>query len=218
MADKNKNSKISGFVDVNVESPEIFGRSKSREELAEEKKEAKRIAKEKAAQAHAAARVARAAEFKKHRSDIIVLSVLAGVVLLILIGAFVVRLIQGAEAEKFDQVEGRSYFIQSAASPDMEEDRLTAVVNEVYYTRGGYLCIRMKLGNGSDVDKGVDALTVSISNKDKELIASGYSDAISDDYVVKAGDYNEYTFYVSPEYVEIKDDPLTTIYYSVTIE
>ncbi len=218
MADKNKNSKISGFVDTDVESPEIFGRSKSREELAEEKKEAKRIAREKMAANQAAARAARKEELKKHRSDIIVLSILAAVVLVILAIMLAVSLIQGAEAEKFDQVEGRSYFIQSAASPDMEEDRLTAVVNEVYYTRGGYLCIKMKLGNGSDTDKGVDSITVSISNKDKKLIASGYSDAISEDYVVKAGDYNEYTFYVSPEYVEIKDDALTTIYYSVTIE
>lgn len=218
MADKNRNSKISGFVDTDVESPEIFGRSKTREELAEEKKEAKRIAREKMAANQAAARAARKEELKKHRSDIIVLSVLAAVVLVILAIMLTVSLIQGAEAEKFDQVEGRSYFIQSAASPEMEEDRLTAVVNEVYYTRGGYLCIKMKLGNGSDEDKGVDAITVSVSNENKQLIASGYSDAISEDYIVKAGDYNEYTFYVSPEYVEIKDDPLTTIYYSVTIE
>lgn len=218
MADKNRNNKISGFVDTDVESPEIFGRSKTREELAEEKKEAKRIAREKMAAAHAAARVARKEELKKHRSDIIVLSVLAAVVVAVLAIMLAVSLIQGAEAEKFDQVEGRSYFIQSAASPDMEADRLTAVVNEVYYTRGGYLCIKMKLGNGSDVDKGVESITVSVSNEDKKLIASGYSDAISEDYIVKAGDYNEYTFYVSPEYVEIKNDPLTTIYYSVTIE
>lgn len=218
MADKNRNNKISGFVDTDVESPEIFGRSKTREELAEEKKEAKRIAREKMAAAHAAARVARKEELKKHRSDIIVLSVLAAVVVAVLAIMLAVSLIQGAEAEKFDQVEGRSYFIQSAASPDMEADRLTAVVNEVYYTRGGYLCIKMKLGNGSDVDKGVKSITVSVSNEDKKLIASGYSDAISEDYIVKAGDYNEYTFYVSPEYVEIKNDPLTTIYYSVTIE
>lgn len=218
MADKNKNSKISGFVDTDVESPEIFGRSKSREELALEKKEAKRIAREKLAANQAAVRAARKEEMKKHRSDIIVLSVLAAIVLAVLVIVLAVSLIRGAEAEKFDQVEGRSYFIQSAASPDMEEDRLTAVVTEVYYTRGGYLCIKMKLGNGSDEDKGVNALTVSVSNADKKLIASGYSDAISDDYIVKAGDYNEYVFYVSPEYVEIKDDPLTTIYYSVTIE
>ncbi len=218
MADKNKNSKISGFVDTDLESPEIFGRSKSREELAEEKKEAKRVAREKMAANAAAARAARKEEMKKHRSDIIVLSALAAVVVVVLIIVLAVSLIQGAEAEKFDQVEGRSFFIQSAASPALEEEYLTAVVTEVYYTRGGYLCIKMKIGNGSDVDKGVNAITVSVSNENKELIASGYSDAISEDYIVKAEDYNEYVFYVSPEYVEIKDDPLTTIYYSVTVE
>ncbi len=218
MADKNKRSKISGFVDTDGESPEIFGRSKTREELAEDKKEAKRIAREKQAAAQKAARAARKEEFKKHRSDIIVLSVLAAGVVVLLGVLFTVNLINGAEAEKFNQVEGRSYFIQSAASPDMEEDRLTAVVTEVYYTRGGYLCVKMKLGNGSNEDKGVNALTVSVSNENKELIASGFSDEIDSDYVVKAGDYNEYTFYISPEYVEIKDDPLTTIYYSVTVE
>lgn len=197
---------------------EIFGRSKSREEIKAEVKaqrareiaalrEARRLAKE-----------AKKAAPKESRKDLLVMGI---ILLVLLIGVGVVLGINIAKSNKellyemSDDTPG--YFYDAEATPELKDDGITAAVNQVYYTNGGHLCVYMTLGNGGDKAIRLDTLEVKISNGEtKELVASGYTAGVDDAYTVPAGGTNTYTFYIKPEHVKIADDTLETITYEIT--
>ncbi len=118
----------------------------------------------------------------------------------------------------FDRDESKAYFNDMSEMPELNEERVTAAVQQVYYTNGGYLAVKMVLANGADKLKHINSMYVEIRNGNNAVIGSGSTDQIADTYYIDAGGYNDYVFYISPEYVQIKDDPLTTIYHSITID
>lgn len=205
--------------DQTQSDPEIFGRSRSREEIKAEEKERKHRHREEMKQARKDARAARKAATTddERRVTVIMLCILAAVV----IGCGVLLAVQIAKGTKQEQFardeENYACFTDEGAQPELSDEGLTAAVNEVYYTKGGYLCVKMTLGNGLDKPQHMSALEVKISNGDTdELIASGYTQDISKNFVVAPQGFENYTFYISPEYVVIKDDPLTILTYSIT--
>ncbi len=219
LSKKENTNKITGL--QSADQPEIFGRSKTREEIkaenAEEKRRLQQAQKEARAKAKAAKRAA--VDPKKRRTDIIVLSVILGLVLVVLAVGLVSNYIKGAEEQKYDPEPSMSQFWKTDAKPQLSDKGLEAVVNRVYYTRGGYLCVVMTIGNGTAEPMHMRSLNVEIRNgQTEELIGGGYTEGISSNFTVASQDYSQYTFMISPEFVEIKDDPLSSISYSITAE
>ncbi|MBQ8682939.1 MAG: hypothetical protein IJ518_00300 [Clostridia bacterium] len=204
------------------EQLEIFGQSKSREEIKAEKRA------EKAAQ-RAAAKVA-AAEYKakkktmpkEKRTDLLaVTGILVAVVLLCGV-ALGVQFAKEKKQAKFERDETiQDYFLYTDAESELElaDDGITAAVYQAYYTNGGYLAVEMILGNGTASEQHLTAISVKLSNGDtEELIASGKTTDVSENYTIPAGGKKPYTLYISPEHVVIKDDPLSTISYTITAD
>ncbi len=212
MSDK-KDERITGLPD---QEPEIFGRSKSREEIKAELKAEKAARREALKKAYKAKRAADKAAVKEKRPELwFVLGLMAAIV----IGCGVllaIQFAQDARLETYEQDETRdTYYLDSEAMPELEDDGISAAINKVYYTKGGHLCVEMTLGNGRKFPMQMSALEVQIYNKEEELIGSGYTSKISENFRLEAGGTEPYTFYISPEYVRITDDPLTEISYSV---
>ncbi len=197
---------------------EIFGRSKSREEIKAEQKAQRARELEALREARRLAKEAKKAAPKEKRKDLLVMGI---ILLILLIGMGVVLAINISKANKellYEMSENTpGYFYDAEATPELSDDGITAAVNQVYYTNGGHLCVHMTLGNGTDKAIQMDALEVKISNGETEaLIASGYTASIDDSYTVPADGTNTYTFYIKPEHVKIADDTLETIKYEIT--
>ncbi len=211
---KQKDDKITG---LSGQEPEIFGRSKSREEIKAELKAEKAAQRAALKEAYREKRAQKEGQPKEKRPE---LWVMGGILAAIIIGAVVAMAVQfakDAKMELYEQDTTRdSYFLDADAAPELSDDGLTAAVNQVYYTKGGYLCVQMTLGNGLAQDQYMADLEVQIMDKDENLIGGGYTENIDEDYYVPANGTNSYTFYISPEHVKVNDDPLSSITYSVT--
>ena len=211
------NEKENIIEQIEDDNAEIFGRSRTREEIRAEEKAEKARKREETRQALRRAREARAAMPKEKRPE---LWIMLGILAVVVIGAVVLGIRQNLkdqQQQKYVQDEDMTYFSNEDAMPEMSQEGITAAVNEAYYTQGGYLCVKMTLGNGLETDQHLEAIEVKISNGEtEELIASGYTANVNKNYTVPAQGYNDYTFYISPEYVVIKDDSLSTITYEVT--
>lgn len=213
MSDKNE-IKVNG---VSVEEPEIFGRSKTADEIKAERRAEKAAQKAAARVQRAAAREAARNQPKAVRKDMVVIAcILAGVVLLCGI-MLAVQFAQEKEQEKFERNESMSYIVDSSATPELSEEGIKGAVTQAYYTNGGYLCVEMVLSNGLDKPQHLESILVEISNGDtEEKIASGYTDKIAETYTIPAGGTNNYTLYIAPEHVVITDDTLEKITYTIT--
>lgn len=215
---KENSRKITGLQSDENEQPEIFGRSKTREEIKAERREEKARQAEALKKARANAKAAGKEALKTtKRSDFIVLCVFLGIVILAAAVALVMQIRHDRAEQQFEPATSMSQFWKTDAKPELSEDGLTAAVNRVYYTKGGYLCVYMTLGNGTNEDLHVADLSVRIENGETNaVIGSGATDTISEEYVVPMQDYNDYYFYIAPEHVQIADDPLSSLSYSIT--
>lgn len=214
--------RIRGLNGDTGEQPEIFGRSRSREEIRAEIRAQKAQAREEAKRQLKAEREHRRAgqsSDQRRRDRWITIGVL-GLIFVVCGGLLAWQIGSDLKDEKFEKSETyTAEFVDESAQPELSEDGLTATVNRVYYTKGGYLCVQLTLGNGLDKPQHMSSLQVQLSNSDSgEQIASGYTAKISEKYVVPEQGYNTYIFYISPEYVSITDDPLESITYEITCE
>ena len=202
-----------------VDETGIFGRSKSREEIREEMKAEKKARRAAAKEARQALREQRRTEPKEPRPE---MWVMGGILALVVIGCAVavfVNFRQEKKRERFEMDDTMSsYFLAEDEEPELSAEGLKAAVTEAYYTKGGYLCVKMTLGNGSDKAKHLEDIQVELLNGDTDaLIARGFTDKVAEDYVVPANGTNTYTFYISPEHVKISNDPLTIISYNIQL-
>lgn len=202
------------------EQLEIFGRSRSREEIRAEIKAQKAQERLELKQQLKAERERRriGGDSKQMRRERWVTVGVLALILVVCGGLLAWQIGSGMKNEQYEKSETvTAEFLDADAQPELSEDGLTATVNRVYYTKGNYLCVQMTLGNGLDQPQHMSSLEVKLSNTASgELIASGYTAKISEKYVVPEQGYNTYTFYISPEYVSIKDDPLDGITYEIT--
>ena len=197
---------------------EIFGRSKSREEIKAEEKARKAKELEALREARRLAKETKKSAPKEKRKDLLVMGI---IMLVIVVGCGVALGISIDKANKalaYEMSESTpGHFVDEYATPELKDDGISAAINQVYYTNGGHLCVWMTLGNGTDKSMRLDELEVKISNADtEELIASGYTAEVDDSYVVPAGGTNTYTFYIKPEHVQITNATLENISYEIT--
>lgn len=200
-----------------AEELEIFGEHKSREQVRAEER-ARKQAEREALKAEIKARrqQKKSGTDTTRRKDILVVSIILVSIVVLCVAALALQFIQEQRQERFLQDDTReSYFYDGDATPDMSDEGITAAITQAYYTKGGYLCVQMVLGNGTASEMSLDAIEVLLTNEAEEQIASGYTADVSDDYTIEAGGTNDYTFYISPEHITIKDDPLTTIGYTI---
>ncbi len=201
-------------------APEIFGQSKSRDEIKAEEKAAKAAKRAAEKEASKALRAQKKAMPKEKRTDVMVVAgILAAVVLLCGV-ALGVQFAKEKRAARFERNEKfESWFMDADATPELADDGVTAAVYQAYYTNGGYLAVEMVLGNGTKWEQHPEAISIKLSNGETEkVIADGKTTDVSESYTIPAGENKTYTLYISPEHVLIKDDPLSTISYSITVD
>lgn len=122
-------------------------------------------------------------------------------------------------AEDGKEAAGSAHFYQVDAKPELSSEGIKVALTEVYYTKDKHLALKMCLSNGLDVDQHMVSLEVkSLTNGNGELIATGYTDAIDESFVIPAMGYETFTLYISPEYVKIDDDSLETLTYEIEIK
>lgn len=203
--------------EIPVEEFEIFGAHKSREQIKAEEK-ARRQAEREAMRRVVEQRrkEAKTGTTSSRREIVTALIALAAVVALAIVG-LVVPLSKSTKQEKFLRDETKeSYFVDSDATPDMTTGKMEGVPYEVYYTKGGYLCVKLLIGNGGDKDQVLDAVNVMIFNEDEDQVGGGYAKT-ENDLLIKAGGVEKYTFYIAPEHLSIPDDTLESIAYDVKV-
>ncbi len=154
----------------------------------------------------------------ENKKDLLVMSAILLAVLIVIGVILGVQFAKGNKEAQYEMSEENAgYFYDGEAEPALDETGVSAAVNEVYYTKGGHLCVNMTLGNGTAENRRLDSLEVSIYNgKTNKLIAGGYTEDIDKEFIVNANSYAGYTFYISPEHVKINDDTLGTIMYKIT--
>ena len=199
---------------------DIFGQSKSREEIkaeAKAEKAAKRAAEKEAAKA---LRAQKKQLPKEKRTDLMVISGILAAMILLCGVALAVQFASEKRQARFEMDDTReSYFLDTAAAPELADDGITAAIYRAFYTKGGYLAVEMILGNGTKYEQHLSAISVELRNGDDEtVIASGKTTSVSESYTIAAGKTREYTLYISPEHIKIKDDPLSTISYTITAD
>ena len=114
--------------------------------------------------------------------------------------------------------EGLTYFASEATEPEKSAEQLTSLVTQAYYTNDGSLAVQFCFANGMEKAQRLYSVKVTIKNDEDAVIAEGYTDAISDDYVIQAGGTKTLLLYMLPEHVKIANDALDTISYDITTE
>ena len=209
--------------EIRNEELEIFGEHKSREQIkAEEKvrKEKERKAMREVAKARREA--AKQGGSDASRRDVIMVSVVLAVILLLGVLALAIQFIGVQESEAFDPDEERTVFVNDEAMPEEDEEGITAALTQAYFTKGGYLCVRLRLANGTEYDHQIDTVDIVLYNTNDTVASAkvvGATEADSDEPFVVSSDANRYyEFYIAPEHVFLKDDPLSELGMTVAIE
>lgn len=122
------------------------------------------------------------------------------------------------EAYNKEPKAGMTYFVAEESEPEKSATELTSLITEAYYTNDGSLAIRFCFANGMPEAQRLLSVEVKLRNGEGVTVATGYSDDIKKGYTIPSGGTNTLLLYVSPEYVQITDDPLSTIDYDVTTE
>lgn len=204
---------------TDVEDIEIFGAHKTREQIKAEEK-ARKQAEREALRREMAARRAAAKESvgtAPRRFDVWSVVIVLAAIVVLGGAALALQFGRAAHEEQFERDDTRTeYFVAADATPEMADDGVTAAVSEVFYTKGGYLCVRMVLGNGTANPMRLDGMEVVLVNAEEQQIAGGYAD-ITSGLTIPSGGTEEYTFFISPEFITLKEDPLTTLGYTINV-
>ncbi len=143
----------------------------------------------------------------------IVMAMIAVVVVAAVVLVFTQTAGYGLEAK-----EDMTYFLDNALIPDMPEEGLGAVINEVYYTRNGGLYISMNFSNAEPTAQHPTSINLKLMNGNDEVIAQGTVTEIEEDFYIIQQGYNSYEFFIPARSVKIADDPLSEIRYEIEIQ
>ncbi len=199
---------------------------KSREQLREETLAAKQEAKRKKQEERQLAKAADGeirAEMLQDKSGLIFLLVLvAAVVLAVLLGLFWNVLFGDSQAEKDAaakaQNEELSYFMDDQVQAELSDQGIKGAITKAYYTVGGYLAVQFDFGNGMATDQHPTSVYVELANEDDTVLATGFTDAIDEEFVIEAGAHGSFFLYISPEFVKVTDDDLDQLSYTITVD
>lgn len=196
---------------------EIFGAHKTREQIKAEEKARKKAQREALRREMQARREAYHTNTAPRRHDVWTVIIVLVAIVALGVGALALRFSRESQMQKFERDENRTtYFADADATPELADDGVTAAITEVFYTKGGYLCVELVLGNGTAYPMELDALEVVLVNGEEQQIAGGWAET-SDGVVVPVKGTENYTFFISPEFITLKDDPLTTLGYTVNV-
>lgn len=196
---------------------EIFGAHKTREQIKTEEKARKKAEREAMRRELEARRAAASTQEKPQHKEILTVVLVLVVIIALGAGALIWQFHRTAQAEKFMQDDTRAtHFVVSDATPEMVADGVKAAIAEAYYTKGGYVYVRLVLGNGTNYNQELTAIDVTLYNEADQQVAGGRREETAA-VVIAAGGTAEYEFYISPEHVQITDDPLTTLGYTVNV-
>ena len=121
----------------------------------------------------------------------------------------------GVRGSKLDRDTSKGYFTRLEDEPEMSEEGIKGVVREAYYTKDGHMAVVLQLSNGLNTNHYLTFIEVELYNADGELIASGKTDQIPEDFYIQPMSTAPFTFYISPEYVELPDDDLQQLTYEI---
>lgn len=188
----------------------IFSEHKSSVEIAQERKEARAAEKERRKEER---RNRPKASMKDPGTRVTVIALIVlGVVVLGGIALIIVN-----QTKNYNrQAAPESAHFYSEDEPELSTEGIKGTVTEAYYTNDGSLALKLKFSNGLDADHYLTSLEVVVQNEDDEIIATGYTDAIPEDYCIEPNGYNDFTFYIESKYVQIPDDDLDELSYEVS--
>ena len=209
-----KKKRVDPMENVEMTEFDIFGEHKSREQVKAEEKARKAAEREAMREVAHSRRAAVREKNPVQKGDIITLVVIVVMIVAMGVGALLLQFSRAEQAKTYLRDEDRSYFKVTDAVPEMSEEGMSVAVSQVYYTYGGYLCVEMVLGNGTDTALRLDAIDVVLINGDEATIAGGYAET-SGELVVAPDATENYTFYISPEHIYLKDDSLTKVGYTI---
>lgn len=149
-------------------------------------------------------------------------ALIAGIALLAVVTVLVVGILYSAGVKKEEAARAprdtSPIFTASLAEKDREEGKITSAIIEAYYTVENGMMVTIEFANDTKTDEHISKVVVTIWNEKEVQIAKAQSAGMKLDFVVSAGDTNEITMYIKPEYVSVTDDPLKTIKYEITVE
>ena len=187
----------------------IFSEHKSSVQIAEEKKAAREAEKARRKEERAN-RPKVSMKDPGTRTTVIALAILVAVVVLGVV------LIIVNQTRNYDRdIAGDSAHFYSNDYPELSTEGIKGAVNEAYYTNDGSLCLKLTLSNGLDAKHYLTSLEVVVENEDGETIATGYSDAIPNDFYIEPENMASFTFYIESKYVKIPNDDLDEITYEI---
>ena len=146
----------------------------------------------------------------------------ATLITLAVIGVFVAGcgILMGLQIRKdnWDPIEGRTYFADHTDLPEQADSGMTAVVNEIYYTKNGGLYVLLNVRNNNDTTDTVSKLHFKLYNEKDEVIAATTTTDVPDDFYIIAGKIKDLELFIPEKYVKIPDDSLSVIAYELNIE
>lgn len=110
--------------------------------------------------------------------------------------------------EKYRAASDSAYYMLGLVDPELKENAITSVVNEMYYTNGGYLYMYITFGNGSDKAVELQKLDVEVKNGyTDEMIAEFHTDDVSktiatEGIKISACGTTAYKLYIDPAQVK----------------
>ncbi len=156
------------------------------------------------------------------RKQIKATALIVGVALLAVVAVFVIGAISGGVAKRElamrEPRESTPTFYGSLENDELEEKKISSMITEAYYTKEDGMMVTVGFSNNLDTEERITKVVVEIYSEQDAEIAKAQSESMSAEFTVVSGGTNEVTMYIKPEYVSIKDDPLETIRYEITIE
>lgn len=203
---------------------EILGRHVSRDEIKAEQKRKKLEEKEERRRSR------KQPKEKEPDENRVIVWVMIGILILV-VGIVVTVLAISLREDPSEPAENSGIFEREDDMPEMSEEGIKGAIIRAYYTRDKRLALEMRLSNGLPTNHYLTTLEVEVRNGEDKVIATGYTDTINkitykdtmtvSDYIKKKGfyvpanDYALFTFYISPEYVQIPNDDLDEISYTI---
>lgn len=141
----------------------------------------------------------------------------AGAIGLLLVG-MAVAMIVDIQNNNWEALEGRTYYVDYSESPEVEEGKMSGVVNEVYYTQNGGLYVYFNFANGRDTTQHITKVHFKLYNEKEEVIAATSTTDFEKDYYILTGNIKGWEMFIPKKFVQIPDDSLEVIMYDLEIE
>lgn len=142
--------------------------------------------------------------------------ILISLILAVIVIAVVLLALQMAPAGQ-EIKPGSNYYVNTGDLPEMTEDSY-ASINEIYYTQNGGVQVYLTLGNPHLTAQHPVRIQVKIMNGEDKVIAAASHDSIPENFFIVEQGYEAYQLYIPKKFVQIADDPLTSIKYNVIVD